>query len=298
MLAFLLTLFIPGVLTLLSSTRAVIVNITVDDASSDPLTGFSITYLPLDKWNNGPTCNTCRARADKEEMYNGTWHDSTYFSSNSLHLPSEGSLNATFVFNGTFLPDIRNVYKPHSYIGSAIYIFCAIALSNNIPDNGGYTNMTFHIDHEVVGHFEKIPGPPASGDETYQYDVLVYSNASMIAGEHKFVLQNGQEGGGGNESLTLFDYLVYSYEDGVEPTVSTSTPTLSTSSPMFPTSLSSGARAGIAKGMLICIIILLVAVSQATPMFSLAEFVTYGAARLIVLARLERRIEVQQVVVR
>ncbi|KAF8989057.1 hypothetical protein BDQ17DRAFT_1257251 [Cyathus striatus] len=190
MLTFLLIRFIPGVLILLSSTRAVIVNITVDDASSDLLTGFSITYLPLDLWNNGPMCNICLARVDKEEMHNGTWHDGTYFPSSSPH-PSERSLNATFVFNGT-----------------AIYIFCTIVISNNIHGDGGYTNMTFHIDNEVVDHFEQIPGPP--GDGTYQYDVLVYSNTSMIPGEHIFVLQNGQEGGGGNESLTLFDYLVYS----------------------------------------------------------------------------------------
>ncbi|KAF8995265.1 hypothetical protein BDQ17DRAFT_1250938 [Cyathus striatus] len=162
MLAFLLTRLFLAVLTRILSAIGIVVNITVDDASPDPLTGLSITYLPLNLWNNGPTCVGCFAHVDPEEMYSGTWHD--------------GTVSSRFL-------------RPNR---TAIYISCAIALSNNAL--GGYSNMTFYIDNEAVGHFERIP----PGNNTYQYNVLVYSNTSMIPGEHIFVLQNGQEGGGGN----------------------------------------------------------------------------------------------------
>ncbi|KAF8986706.1 hypothetical protein BDQ17DRAFT_1491860 [Cyathus striatus] len=55
-------------------------------------------------------------------MHNGTWHDST-----SIH-QFEGPLNATFTFNGI-----------------AIYVFCAISLSNTIQLIGS-SYMTFYID--------------------------------------------------------------------------------------------------------------------------------------------------------
>ncbi|KAF8995252.1 hypothetical protein BDQ17DRAFT_1250922 [Cyathus striatus] len=184
MLAFLLTRVFPAAITL-SSVNAIVVNVTVDDASPDPLTGQSITYNPENFWNYGPTCSICGAHVDEQEMYHGTWHDGTYYPSGPRS--TEGSLNATFIFNGT-----------------AIYIYCAISLS--IQPLVGYSNMTFFIDNEAVGHFEWIP----PGDNTYQYNVLVYSNASIIPGEHTFLLKNGQEGDSGDTSLTLFDYLVYS----------------------------------------------------------------------------------------
>ncbi|KAF8992134.1 hypothetical protein BDQ17DRAFT_1254263 [Cyathus striatus] len=177
MLAFILTRFFLTVLTLLSSAIAVVVNITVDDGGPDPLTGQYITYLPTNSWG-GPTCDTCFARVSREELHNGTWHDSTI---------SKAVINSI------------------SYTGSDIYVYCAIATSNiNAYAN---SNMTFYIDNEFVGHFEHTP---STGSQAYQYNVLVYSNTSIVPGEHAFMLQNGQEGGVGNVSLTLFDYLVYS----------------------------------------------------------------------------------------
>ncbi|KAF8980270.1 hypothetical protein BDQ17DRAFT_1380793, partial [Cyathus striatus] len=123
-------------------------------------------------------------------MYNGTWHDTTYYPTGSFH-PSKGSPNATFAFNGT---KCNICILRHRFLND---------------DPQGFSNMTFYIDNEFVDN------------KTYQYNVLVYSNTSMIPGEHIFVLQNGQEGGGGNKSLTLFDYLIYSHEDGSNISMST-----------------------------------------------------------------------------
>ncbi|KAF8995268.1 hypothetical protein BDQ17DRAFT_1365873, partial [Cyathus striatus] len=128
--------------------------------------------------------------------------------------------------------------------------------------------MTFYIDSEFVGNFSHTPRIVSDQASSYQYNVLVYSNTSIIPGGHTFMLQNGQEGGGGNKSLTLFDYLIYSYDDGVEPENSASTPTISSSSPTVAASLSSGAGArqvngisiGIIVGSICCFISIAVAV--------------------------------------
>ncbi|KAF9000841.1 hypothetical protein BDQ17DRAFT_649015 [Cyathus striatus] len=53
-----------NILSFVSITRSVIVNVTVDDIFPDPLTGVRITYLPETGWNEGPTCTTCKAAPD------------------------------------------------------------------------------------------------------------------------------------------------------------------------------------------------------------------------------------------
>ncbi|KAF8987741.1 hypothetical protein BDQ17DRAFT_1258237 [Cyathus striatus] len=174
-------------LSLITTVGAVLVNVTVDNSLPDPLTGRLVGYLPTTSWNAGVACTDCTAIVDEGSMFNRTWHDGTYFPVNSI-LPATGPLTITFSFNGT-----------------AIYVFCALALSFTSPD--GYSNMTFYIDNEIVGQFEKEP----SGTQgAYVYNISVYSNTSLSAGEHNFTLQNGPFGNGGNKSLTLFDYLVYS----------------------------------------------------------------------------------------
>ncbi|KAF8987747.1 hypothetical protein BDQ17DRAFT_1334877 [Cyathus striatus] len=213
-------------LPFITSAGAVLVNVTVDDSLPDPLTGRLITYLPTTSWKSGVLCTDCSATVDGGNMFDRTWHDGTYFPANS-NLPPTGPLNATFSFSGT-----------------AIYVFCAISLSISSPT--GFSNMTFYIDNELVGQFERVP-PGLQGD--YQYNVSVYSNTSLPAGEHTFMLQNGQFGNGGNKSLTLFDYLVYSYDNGQPTTFNSSsvqTPTSSSTGSSFSSrkSLPAGAIAG------------------------------------------------------
>ncbi len=62
----------------LPQTYAVLVNVTVDDAHPDPLTGISIAYAPPNAWTLDSNCSTCVATPDKSKAYMGTWHDTTY----------------------------------------------------------------------------------------------------------------------------------------------------------------------------------------------------------------------------
>ncbi|KAF8988775.1 hypothetical protein BDQ17DRAFT_1334425 [Cyathus striatus] len=178
----------------------VLANVTVDDSGFDPLSGERITYT-TGGWKQGP-CFLCGANPNKTMMYKNTWHDGSFYPTDSASA-SMGPLNAMFMFNG-----------------SAIYVFCTIA-----PN--WYSNMSFYIDGKSVGVFE-MAAPEEDAD--YEYNVLVYSNSSMTAGPHQFTLQNGQYGNGGNVSLTLLDYLIYSYEthDDMEPLTTFSMVTSST----------------------------------------------------------------------
>ncbi|KAF8997419.1 hypothetical protein BDQ17DRAFT_1309780 [Cyathus striatus] len=171
-------------LFLISTAGAVLVNVTVDDSATD-LTGEHIMYQGA--WKDGASCTGCTAAPDPEFMFGHSWKDGTYYPAGSGFPPS-GPLRATFSFDGT-----------------AIYVFCAISLSSSNPTS--YSNMTFYIDNELVGQFERVP-PGLQG--AYQYNVSVYSNATLSAGVHTFMLQNGQYGNAGNQSLTLLDYIVYS----------------------------------------------------------------------------------------
>ncbi|KAF8988774.1 hypothetical protein BDQ17DRAFT_1373849 [Cyathus striatus] len=185
-------------------TRAVLVNVTVDDSGTDPISGEWITYT-AGGWKPSP-CSTCVAQPDKAHMFNMTWHDGTYYPANSSLGNATGPLNAMFMFNG-----------------SAIYVFCAIALESDF----GISNMTFFIDGE-------------------NYDVLVYSNTSLAPRPHQFTLQNGEFGNEGNVSFTLFDYLIYSYDDGSEHT-----PTSTTTEPHGPSKTATVAVAGVIGGLAI-----------------------------------------------
>ncbi|KAF8980268.1 hypothetical protein BDQ17DRAFT_1337834 [Cyathus striatus] len=185
------TRFIPILLALLSITKAVIVNITVDDTYPDPLTGQFFNYLPNDSWNNGPTCDTVLQTLTEKRctMEHGTTVQKCY-----------------------------------------ICILCHL-LSNAVKLIGS-TNMTFYIDNEVVGHFERIPG---FGSQNYQYNYQedTHSCCKMDRKEvEQFI-----------NSLRLPDLLKYSYDSAVEPTTSVTTPAVSSSSQTFPKSTSSGSKA-------------------------------------------------------
>lgn len=79
---------------LFHSTVANLVNVTVDDAGSDPYTGAQIVYEPANTWSLGPTCEVCTAHPDPKGAFNGTWHDGFFD-------PGTGNvLTASFQFDG------------------------------------------------------------------------------------------------------------------------------------------------------------------------------------------------------
>ncbi|KLO06176.1 hypothetical protein SCHPADRAFT_946301 [Schizopora paradoxa] len=59
-------------------------NVSIDDASPDPLTGARIMYGFVNQvtpagagWNVGQNCSTCLAQPDPSQTFDGTWHDAS-----------------------------------------------------------------------------------------------------------------------------------------------------------------------------------------------------------------------------
>lgn len=85
--------------------------------------------------------------------------------------------------------------------GVAVYVFCIV--THSFQDPVGDSLMHFYIDGELVGEFNE----PATGDDTYEYNKLVYFNLSLSSGMHTIELVNGVPNG--SPTLTLLDYIVY-----------------------------------------------------------------------------------------
>lgn len=70
-------------------------NVTLDDQNGDPETGRLVVYQPEDLWTQGESCTQCTIQPDKSQVYDNTWHDSTFHTSNtevftlSMIFPSE-----------------------------------------------------------------------------------------------------------------------------------------------------------------------------------------------------------------
>ncbi|KIY49192.1 hypothetical protein FISHEDRAFT_72540 [Fistulina hepatica ATCC 64428] len=177
--------------------RATSVNATIDDASS------AFTYTPSGGWNTGGDCSGCTADPDASDMYDGTWHDSTFNEDSGSNDYPNVTMNATVSFTGT-----------------AVYVYVALALSSSDPT--GNSDMTFYIDGAQAGTFYKA----APGTSGYEYKQCVFGVESLSSGTHTLLIQNGHVNG--IKALILLDYVVYSYDDE-ESTSTTSTASSSTS---------------------------------------------------------------------
>lgn len=185
---------------------SVLVNVTIDDTFGDPLTGNHIDYSPLTSWNIGANCDGCTTAPDPSQVYNHTWHDGTF----NRNAGSNPSPNAVLLASVPFF-------------GNAVYVYCILSESESSPAS----DMSFFIDMEQVGTFTQQP----LGQSGFQYNVLVYSNTSLPSTDHTLTIQNGHVGG--NKSLILLDYVVYSYDDGthVNTTAAVPKPQSDTSEP-------------------------------------------------------------------
>lgn len=90
-----------------------------------------------------------------------------------------------------------------SLAGTAVYVFCALALTTAGPS--GNSDMTFTIDGQVVGNFVR-PAPNLPG---YEPNFLVYSNDLLPPGPHVMGIINGRVNG--TKSLIIIDRIVYTY---------------------------------------------------------------------------------------
>ncbi|KIY49193.1 hypothetical protein FISHEDRAFT_72541 [Fistulina hepatica ATCC 64428] len=196
---FLLLFFLVCLASLLvHATR--IVNTTVDDASS------RFTYLPSNSggWALGTNCTGCSAHPDTADLYNGTWHDSTFDATSEDGEIGDPNIpkNATVTFSGF-----------------AIYVYVALALTTSDPT--GNSVMTFYIDDVQRGTFYKA----APGENGYEYHVCVFSYDSLSSGDHTLLIQNGLVNG--NKSLMLLDYIIYSQDNTTTSTAVASSSTAS-----------------------------------------------------------------------
>ncbi|KIK58739.1 hypothetical protein GYMLUDRAFT_141516, partial [Collybiopsis luxurians FD-317 M1] len=159
------------------------VNVSIDDSSP------SVLYFPAEAWNArnaSVPCSNCTSNPEAVNMYNDTFHDSTFNPvSGSNNFPNT-PLTASLLFNGT-----------------AVHVFCALAESSTSPD--GNSDMSFLIDGILAGTFlQKAPG-----NNNYKYGVPVFSNTSLSPSQHNLTIQNGHING--PKSLMLLDQIVYTY---------------------------------------------------------------------------------------
>ncbi|KAJ7151492.1 hypothetical protein C8R46DRAFT_1122167 [Mycena filopes] len=165
------------------STRASLLNVTIDDTTGDSLTGAHVTYTPADAWKIARNCPQC---PDVKDLFSGTAHTSTFSVDDPTH--PNVPLTASVSFNG-----------------SAIYVFCALSRSSTSP--AGNSDMTFYMDGVEVGAFVL----PALGSAGFDYSVPVYVNSALPPGQHTFTLQNGHQDGA--SALAILDSIIYTRED-------------------------------------------------------------------------------------
>ena len=79
----------------LVTTRAALINRTIDDTNGDSLTSQEPNYQPASPWA-GASCGGCAILPDPALAYDGTWHAATYH-------PALVNVNITFNFTGAEL---------------------------------------------------------------------------------------------------------------------------------------------------------------------------------------------------
>ncbi len=165
--------------------QALSVNRTIDNRYGDSVTGQLPLYMP-GPWSEGDQCPGCHAQPDPKQCYNGTWSDTTH------HDGLDDGQNVTVQFTGT-----------------AVYAYHVLAPPIIYTDT--LTNLSFTLDGTPVLGPNFVWDPPASQQE-YQYNVPVYVNESLENTDHTLVIHLV-----GPVSLGLFDYVVYTFDDGISP---------------------------------------------------------------------------------
>lgn len=95
LLAILAFTFLQVSATLAAGTRK---NVTVDDTNGSS-TGVQIAYSPPGAWSVGQNCTACQAKLDKNQAFDGSWHDVSFISDN----PPPTPISASLTFDGKSL---------------------------------------------------------------------------------------------------------------------------------------------------------------------------------------------------
>ncbi|KAJ7742725.1 hypothetical protein DFH07DRAFT_39563 [Mycena maculata] len=174
---------------------ATISNRTIDDTNGDPITGFTPVYAPEAQWNVGQNCSGCLVQPDPSQVFDRTWHDTTQGTGG---VPSSVTLNFT---------------------GTAIYLFCVVP--NTISFATTVYDLSFTLDDGSIGTYTHVPD--ASDEILYSVPVLSSENLSNQA--HTLVAETA-----GN-SLFVFDFAIYTFDDS-PPTTTTSMTATSSAVPI------------------------------------------------------------------
>ncbi|KAH9914654.1 uncharacterized protein BXZ73DRAFT_54830, partial [Epithele typhae] len=180
-------------------------NRTIDDELGDSVTGLKPTYLPEGGWNQGASCSGCHFPKDKvfasSQVFDGTWHDATY---------RVGGEDMVITAN---------------FVGRAVYVYFMVPNTAAIQPTTTFMNVSFYVDQTTTPAGSFIHDPNSSTDISYRQ--VVFADNSLTNGTHTLTMRAS----GPNESLVLFDYIVYTIDVEDPPSASsTSSSTAATSS--------------------------------------------------------------------
>ncbi|KAK7029883.1 hypothetical protein R3P38DRAFT_2932175 [Favolaschia claudopus] len=173
-------------------------NRTIDDFNGDTVTGQLPVYVPPNSWNAvvNSNCSSCFVKLSASETFDHTWHDTT-------------AKDDTVVYSVTL-----------QFTGTAVYFFGIVP--NTVLNSQTYVNTTFSLDGTSAAPYSHKPD--TSSEILYSVPMLSLEGLANIP--HTLVAKAQAQ------SLLLFDYAVYTFDDGGNPTSSanTSSQTMSASS--------------------------------------------------------------------
>ena len=180
-------------------------NFTIDDEFGDETNGLMPIYSPVEDWDQGLTCISCDVNPfevplDMSQIFQSTWHEAT-------HRGRGDGTNITV-----------------SFTGNAVYVYHIVA--NTIPYVNTLTRLSFVLDGKKVGEYNHTP----DSSSRILYNVPVFASTELETTGHTLVIR-----GGGLASLLLFDYVVYTSDDGGSETGQSSTSSSISTSTSFGT---------------------------------------------------------------
>ena len=185
-------------LLLLLSTFSLctLVNVSIDDQLGDERTGTPISYSF--GWSFGPNCTDCEAAVDPGQVFDRTWHDTSFA---PAQFGGDGAIrSAGASFNGKSTPHSQEALVFTFLLGTAVYVVCI--LTHGFSNPNGNTDMAFFLDGVQAGSLEQ----PPNGDATYLYNQVVFSKTGLSSGVHNIRIDVGHNG---TSALILFDRIIY-----------------------------------------------------------------------------------------
>ncbi|TBU62454.1 hypothetical protein BD310DRAFT_918439 [Dichomitus squalens] len=181
----------------LATQRAASTTHIIDDAD----TSGAISYTTPQSWSQGAGCTSCWIHPDPSEAFDGTWHDTSHFTT-----------------------DTDERFITVQFTGTAVSVYNIVANTAAQPNTVTAVNLWFEIDGERVGSgYQHDP----SSSTDIEYNVLVFSQDGLSNSPHLLVIHATD----GVNTNVLFDRVEYTVPD---PPVTTST-TVTTAAPPPPT---------------------------------------------------------------